>query len=325
MCIKKHLLLLTLVLTVAFTGVACSHDDDYSNYPERPIQLIVAFTPGAATDTQVRILAKYAEEELGQPVVIQNIEGAGGQVGWNEFSEAEPDGYTLAAYNLPHILAQPLVEDTEYSREDFEPIMNWGYDPTVFAVREDSPYETLEDLLEDAKENPGEISIGKAGLYIGHHFLIMQIQDETGVEFNQMPFPGGAEALSNLLGGHIDVVSGNLSDMYRQGDEVRILAVAAEKRHEEYAPKVPTFKELGYESAIMSTDRGVAAPKGTPDEVIERLEEAFYKAAQNEEYLKEMDEAGADTLFLERDEVKEEYEEREVILEDLLETFGHLE
>ncbi|ACB85528.1 tripartite tricarboxylate transporter substrate binding protein [Natranaerobius thermophilus] len=306
---------------VIFAG--CS-EDDHANYPERPIELIVAYSAGAATDTQARILADYAEDELGQPVVVQNIEGSGGQVGWNEFADADPDGYTLAAYNLPHILAQPQVHDTEYTKETFEPIMNWGFDPTVFAVREDSPYETLDDLIEDAQENPGEISIGKAGLYIGHHFLILQMKDETGVEFNQMPYPGAADALANLLGGHIDVVSGNLSDMYRQGDEVRILAVATEERHP-FAPDVPTFKELGYDTAIMSTDRGIAAPEGTPPEIIEVLTEAFYNVAENPDYQEEMDEAGADTLFLKRDEVKEEFEEREEILIDLLDKFGHLE
>lgn len=297
-----------------------------SDYPRRPITMIVAYSPGAATDTQARIFAKYTEEILGQPLVIKNVEGAGGQVGWNEFSNVEPDGYTLAAYNLPHILAQPLVKDTEYTRETFDPIMNWGWDPTVFAVREDSPYESLEDLLEEAKKRPGEVSIGKAGLYIGHHFLILQVKEKTGVEFNQMPYPGASDAVAALLGGHIDVVSGNLSDMHRLADdgEVRILAVATKERHE-FEPDVPTFKELGIEGAIMSTDRGIAVPKGTPDYKIEILQEAFYEVAKNPDYQQEMLDAGADLMFFEREEVLREFEQREKILKDLLKEFDHID
>lgn len=320
---NKKVVFVTVLLVLALTVTACS-SDDYENYPRRPIELIVAYSAGAATDTQARILAEYAEEELGQPVVVQNIEGSGGQVGWNEFAKADADGYTLAAYNLPHILAQPQVHSTEYTKETFEPIMNWGFDPTVFAVTEDSPYDNLEELLDAAEENPGEISIGKAGLYIGHHFLILQMQDETGVEFNQMPYPGAADALANLLGGHIDAVSGNLSDMYRRQEDVNVLAVAAEERHP-YLPDIPTFKELGYDSAIMSTDRGVAAPKGTPEPIIEVLTEGFYQVAENPDYQAKMEEAGADTLFLTRDEVSLEFEEREQVIVDLLEEFGHLE
>ena len=315
---------LVIVLLVSVSMFTACSSNEFENYPERPIELIVAYSAGAATDTQARILAEYVEEELGQPVVVQNIEGSGGQVGWNEFADADPDGYTLAAYNLPHILAQPQVHSTEYTRETFEPIMNWGFDPTVFAVTDDSPFEDFDDLLEDAKENPGDISIGKAGLYIGHHFLILQMKEETGVEFNQMPYPGAADALASLLGGHIDVVSGNLSDMYRRQDEVNVLAIAAEKRHP-YLPDVPTFKELGYESAIMSTDRGIAAPEGTPEPIIEQLTEAFYSVAENPDYQDKMEEAGADTLFLTREEVEEEFEDREEILIDLLNEFGHLE
>ncbi|UMZ72820.1 tripartite tricarboxylate transporter substrate binding protein [Natranaerofaba carboxydovora] len=345
---KFFILVLCMLLAFQLVGVGCSGEvadeeekdlnpaeeakeaekesDEDGDYPNRPLRLIVSYSAGAATDTQARIFAEFVEEELGQPLVVENIEGAGGQVGWNEFSQVEPDGYTLAAFNLPHILAQPLVMETQYTKETFEPIFNWGWDPTVFAVREDSPYETVDDLIEDAKERPGEISIGKAGLYIGHHFLILQVKDETGVEFNQMPYDGASDAAAALLGGHIDVVSGNLSDMHRlkEDGEIRILAIATEERHE-FEPDVPTFKELGYEDAIMSTDRGIAAPKGTPDHKIEKLEEAFYETAQNPDYKEQMEEAGADLMFLERDEVFDEFEEREEILENLLQEFGHLD
>ena len=110
------------------------------------------------------------EDYLGQPMVIINKPGAGGRVGWNWFSsEAENDGYTLAAYNIPHFIAQSIEGGVKYSAESFEPIANWGADPAVVVVGKDSPYNTIEELISFANENPGKVTVSGAGLYVGHH------------------------------------------------------------------------------------------------------------------------------------------------------------
>ncbi|WP_161993063.1 tripartite tricarboxylate transporter substrate binding protein [Sediminibacillus terrae] len=286
-------------------------------YPDKSVQMVVAYSPGAATDTQARIIAKYAKEYLGQEVVIVNKPGGGGQVGWNYFSSVKPDGYILSAYNLPHIITQPLVGNTSYDIDTFEPIVNWGGDPTVFAVRNDSQMKTLDDLISAAKESPGTMTIGNAGKFVGQHLAILLLENAAEIDVEDIPFKGSSEAISSLLGGHTDILAGNLSDIYRLGSEVRPLAIASEERHP-FAPDVPTFKELGFPQVIMSTDRGIAAREGTPEEIIEKLEKSFLALLEDQEFLDEMEKAGADMLVMDRQQIKEEIDRRSKDYKELL-------
>ncbi|WP_051382028.1 tripartite tricarboxylate transporter substrate binding protein [Sediminibacillus sp. JSM 1682029] len=286
-------------------------------YPDKSVQMVVAYSPGAATDTQARIIAKYAKEYLGQEVVIVNKPGGGGQVGWNYFSSVKPDGYILSAYNLPHIITQPLVGNTSYDIDTFEPIVNWGGDPTVFAVRNDSQMKTLDDLINAAKESPGTMTIGNAGKFVGQHLAILLLENAAEIDVEDIPFKGSSEAISSLLGGHTDILAGNLSDIYRLGSEVRPLAIASEERHP-FAPDVPTFKELGFPQVIMSTDRGIAAREGTPEEIIEKLEKSFLALLEDQEFLDEMEKAGADMLVMDRQQIKEEIDRRSKDYKELL-------
>lgn len=313
---KLKIIIYILSLTVLLIG--CS-SPPAKQFPQKPIQLIVSYSPGAATDTQARIIAKYAKEYLGQELVIVNKAGGGGQVGWNYFSSVDPDGYILAAYNLPHIITQPIVGDTNYELDTFEPIVNWGKDPTVFAVKSDSPIQDLDDLINQAKQNPDTITIGNAGKFVGQHMAILLIEHAAGIQVKDIPYQGSSEAIASLLGGHTDVISGNLSDMYRLGDDIRILAIAEEERHS-FVPDIPTFKELGYPEVIMSTDRGIAARDGTPPEIISQLEEMFLQLLEDEDFLSEMEKAGSDMLVLNREEVIKELEERYQVYEELLQS-----
>ncbi|UTR09803.1 tripartite tricarboxylate transporter substrate binding protein [Evansella sp. LMS18] len=306
-----------LLLTLA----SCSSDSADDQFPEKSIQLIVAFSPGAATDTQARIISKYAQEYLGQELVIVNKPGGGGQVGWNSFASVAPDGYTLAAYNLPHIITQPLVSDTTFELDTFEPLVNWGGDPTVFAVPKDSEITNLEELIKKAEDTPGSITVGNAGMYVGQHLATLLLEDSAGIELESVPFQGAADAIASVLGGHTDVVSGNLSDIYRLGDEVIPLAIATEERHT-FAPDIPTFAELGYPEVNMSTDRGIAAREGTPEDVIKKLEEAFMNILEDEDFLAEMEQAGADMLILTREEVMEDMKVRTETYNELLKSIG---
>ncbi len=309
------LLLLFCICPVLLTG--CSSKSNVDKYPDKSVQMVVAYSPGAATDTQARIIAKYAKEYLGQEVVIVNKPGGGGQVGWNYFSSVKPDGYILSAYNLPHIITQPLVGNTSYDIDTFEPIVNWGGDPTVFAVRNDSQMKTLDDLISAAKESPGTMTIGNAGKFVGQHLAILLLENAAEIDVEDIPFKGSSEAISSLLGGHTDILAGNLSDIYRLGSEVRPLAIASEERHP-FAPDVPTFKELGFPQVIMSTDRGIAAREGTPEEIIEKLEKSFLALLEDQEFLDEMEKAGADMLVMDRQQIKEEIDRRSKDYKELL-------
>ncbi|MFC0562408.1 tripartite tricarboxylate transporter substrate binding protein [Halalkalibacter alkalisediminis] len=301
--------------------VSCSNEPSSDDFPDKSIQLIVAFSPGAATDTQARIISKYANDYLGQELVIVNKPGGGGQVGWNSFSTVEPNGYTLAAYNLPHIITQPLVGQTSFEVDTFEPLVNWGGDPTVFAVRSDSEIQSLEDLIAQAKKSPGSITVGNAGLYVGQHLATLLLEDAADIDLEDVPFQGAADAIASLLGGHTDVVAGNLSDIYRLGSDVLPLAIATEERHS-FSPDIPTFVELGYPEVIMSTDRGIAARKDTPPEIIDKLEKAFMQILEDEDFLAEMEQAGADMLILNRAEVIADMELRTGTYQELLKNIG---
>lgn len=316
-----------LIFLVFMTGlllVGCSGKSDISEFPSKPIKLMVVFPPGGGTDNQARIISEYAQKYLDEELVIVNKPGGGGRVGWNEFTQVKPDGYALAAYNLPHIISQPLVGSTSYHTKDFEPIVNWGGDPTVFAVKKGSNIQNLEDLIKRSKQNPDSITIGHSGKYVGQHLAILQLENAVGIQLKDVAFGGSSEANASLLGGHIDVISGNLSGITRLGDQVRPLAIATEKRHE-YAPDIPTFKELGYSNVIMSTDRGIAARKGTPDEVIAKLEKAFMELLEDKQFQAEMRKAGAGTLIMDRKETIKEIEERKEEYEKLLKTIGVLD
>jgi len=285
------------------------------------VQCIVSFSAGAATDVQVRPLTKYFQQEFGQPLVIVNMAGAGGTTGWNHFVAQRADGYNLTAYNLPHIIGKSMTEDTRYFWDDFVPVAHWGFDPVTLGVHPQSNFRSVADVVAAAKAKPGSLTVGTAGIYSGHHFAMLQLQKDAGIRLTMLPFPGAADAQAAILGNQIDLNLGNLSDMYRLGDRIRVLAVASESRHP-LLPNVPTFKELGYRSVVMSTDRGLAVQKGTPKEVIEILERGLLKILRSPEYQEDMKKLGAPLMIMGHAEAKEHIERYAIEIEQILRDIG---
>jgi len=293
-----------------------------AEYPDKPITVMVAYSPGGATDFQARIVTMMAAEEelLGQPMVIVNKPGAGGQVGWNWFAEqANRDGYDLAAYNIPHFIAQSIVFDTKYSIDNLEPIANWGADPAVLIVGKDSPFNTVQDLVEYAKKNPGKVTVSGAGLYVGHHIATLQLEEAAGIKLTYVPTKGGVPALQYVMGGKVMAGFNNLSDAYRSRDRLKILAVADMQRNEEFLPDVPTFQEAGIDVDDSSVNfRGIMAPKGTPQEVIDKLAEKVPAMFQHKKVKAKMQAGGSPMRVLTREEVQQMWRKRQDYLEGLL-------
>jgi len=290
----------------------------HAQYPNKPIQVQVVFPAGGPSDTEARIMCKHAEKVLGQRLIIQNVAGAGGVAGWNNVRGALKDGYWLTGYNVPHIFSQPLVvKEANFTKDDFIPVLHWVNDPTVFAVRADSPYKTIEDLIADAKAKPDTVTLGLAGRFLGHHLAVLLLEDDAKIQIKEIPFQGSAPSIAAMLGGQTKGVSDNLSDMLRQGDKVRMLAIAQPKRHE-MAPNVPTFAEKGYPQVVMSSDRGVAAPKGVSMEIVKVLRDAFWKAAQTKEFQEDMKKAGIDLNVIKGEDVPKYWAEVEPRIRDLL-------
>ncbi len=291
-------------------------------FPDRVLSLTVAYSAGGATDFQARIVTMVAanEEYLGQPIVVLNKPGAGGKVGWNHFaSKASQDGYEMAAYNVPHFIAQSIKFDTKYNIDNLEPIANWGADPAVLVVNKDSPFNTVDDLVNFAKANPGKVTVSGAGLFVGHHIAFLQIEKAAGAELKYVPHKGGAPALKSVLGGQVMAGVNNLSDSYRSRDNLKILGIADLQRDGDFLPDVPTFKEQGYDVDDSSVNfRGIMVRKGTSQAVIDKLAAKVPGMFDNKRVKKQMKNGGSPLRVMSRDDVKKMWAERQAFLTGLL-------
>jgi tripartite-type tricarboxylate transporter receptor subunit TctC len=302
--------------------LSMSEPSSAQNYPARPIMLTVAYSPGGATDLQARIVTQPAADDgyFGRPIVTMNRPGAGGQVGWNWFaSRAQKTGYDVAVYNLPHVLAQSIVLETDYGIDTLEPVANWGADPAVLVVGVDSPIDTVADFIAHAKQNPGEITVSGAGLYVGHHIALLELERAADIDLTYVPYPGGTPALTSVIGGQVQSGLNNLSDAYRSRDRLKILAVADLERDTEFLPDVPTFLEQGVEISDASVNfRGFMVPKGIPPEVTELLAEKLPAMFRDDEVAARMRAAGASMRIMGRTEVQSLWQRHQAALEELL-------
>mgnify|MGYP005993505339 FL=1 len=310
---------------VAFTAVAgTAMAEGHGDYPERPIMMMVSYGAGGATDFQARIVTMTAgnEDALQMPVAILNKSGAGGRVGWNWLAtQAEADGYTLGAYNVPHFIAQSIEGGVDYSTDSFEPIANWGADPAVFVVGADSEFNSMADVIAYATENPGGLTFSGAGLFVGHHIAALQLEKAAGVELAYIPNnAGGAGAMRAVIAGEVLGGVNNLSDAFRarEAGTVKILGVFDLERNS-FIEDVPTMMEQGYEIDNASVNfRGVMVPSGTDQAIIDHLAAIVPTMFENGRVASRMAAGGSPMHIMTRDEVIEMWAQRQVTLEALL-------
>jgi len=308
------------VATLALTATAGFAAD----YPDRPIGVAVSYGAGGATDFQARIVTMVAgnADLLGQPIYILNKPGAGGRKGWNWFAtEAEADGYTMSAYNIPHFIAQSIKGGVKYSADSFEPIANWGADPAVVVVGKDSKFNTMQELIDHAKANPGKTTTSGAGLFVGHHIAALQIEKACACKLAYIPTKGGgAAAMKAVIAGDVMAGVNNLSDAFRarEAGNVKILGVADLERNS-FLPDVPTLKEAGLDVDNSSVNfRGLMVKKGTPQEIIDVLAAKVPEMFKNARVAKRMKAGGSPMRIMMRDEVKAMWAKRQTTLQELL-------
>jgi tripartite-type tricarboxylate transporter receptor subunit TctC len=284
---------------------AASAAEKPKDYPNRPITIMVGFSPGGSSDVGVRVLGEALRKVVGQPIVVENKPGAGSQVMLTDFkNNAKPDGYTMALINIPQI--QTIVFDparkAAFSMKDFQPVANHVQDPGAILVRKDSPFKTLEDFMAAAKAKPGQIQVSTTGIGSDDHLAVLDFQRKTGLRFNIVHLPGTPEALTATLGGHIEVDFDNVGGFLPTviSGEARILAVMMEKRYPDL-PNVPTFREKGIDSVSSST-RGYVFPAGTPMEIVKYMEQSIKKAMEDPDHVKRMKDAGLTLRFMEIEE-----------------------
>jgi tripartite-type tricarboxylate transporter receptor subunit TctC len=285
-----------LIAALSMLGAACVAADARAVYPEKPIQLMVAFPPGGSTDIGARVLAGIAEKMLGQPIFVVNKGGAGGQIGWTELARARPDGYYIGFINLPATNTAILDPDRKaiFTVESFQPIINQVLDPGIVWVSASSPYKTLDDLLAAARKAPNTIRTATTGILSDDHLAILMMEESApGAVFRIVHLAGGADQMKGILAGDIDVAFDNVGSIVPRvkSGEVRALVVMDRERSK-FLPDVPTTKELGHPTVVSSSTRGVAAPKGTPEAVVKKLAETFRKAMQDPEHIEKLEAAG---------------------------------
>lgn len=323
---KTSSLALSLTVGTVLMGASASA---LAEYPERPIGVMVAYNPGGATDFQARIatLASAKEKDgkavsVGQPIYVTNKPGAGGRKGWNWFaSKAPKDGYMMAAYNVPHFIAQSIVFDTKYNINNLEPVGNWGADPAVLIVGKDSKFNSAKDLVAFAKANPGKVTVSGAGKFVGHHIAHLQFEKASGAKLKYVPGKGGVGAMKLVKGGQVMAGFNNLSDAARAQGDIKILAVADLERHA-FLPDVPTLKEQGIDVDNSSVNfRGLMVPKGTPQNVIDHLANTVPKMFTDKKTMGKMKQTNSPVKIMSRSEVvamwKERQEALSVLLKDL--------
>lgn len=251
-----------------------------ADFPTKEVQIIIPWAAGGATDLIFRALAATTGKYLGKAVVVVNRPGGAGAVGYTEGMQAKPDGYILTAAVTPLTILPHQVK-TAFTYKNFEPVLNVVDDPSMFLVRSDAPWKSLQEFLDYARKNPNMITVGNSGAGGGVHLVALAFERATGVKFNHIPFAGGGPSVTAILGGHVNAVSVSPPEGIAQvqAKKLKIIALFANRRLEMF-PDVPTVKEQGIDFA-MGMWRGLAAPQGTPPDVIRKLHDAFKKGMED--------------------------------------------
>jgi tripartite-type tricarboxylate transporter receptor subunit TctC len=266
-------------------------------YPTKPVNLLIGYAPGGVADISLRFLATKAEKHLGQPIVVTNNGGGGTSVATGIVATKPPDGYNILGVASTAVVRIPQFRQVPYKFDDVVPIMSYARPVmTPVVVQASSPWKTFKELVEHARKNPGKVTYSTTGVGSPMHIAMEYVAKQEGITWTHVPYPGSVPAMTALLGGHVTFQAGaGESVPYVKQGQLRFLALIDEKRLKEF-PSVPTLKELGYdiynESIFM-----FAAPKGTPQPIIDKLDEALKKGMADPEFLAVMDKVEFEPIY----------------------------
>ena len=299
---------LTVLGMVLFFGLIVSAEASPAarKWPARTLKIMVPFAAGGGTD----MIGRAAGQEISKffndsPVTILNTTGGGGSVGVIQVMNTVADGYTALLFSSSPFTVMPATGSLGYTLDDFEVIATFGSAPLLLAVANNSPFQSIEDLIKYAKENPGKLLVAGAGAGTVHQMNAFQFAEATGIELTYVPYDGAAPVMAALLGGHVDIVMNGTPDVAGQhlSGEVRILAMFNDKRVP-FLPDVPTLGELGYPGIGQSFNYGLMLKKGSPQEAIDSLKAACASIVESEEFKKMMSAMYFDVLYLPSEEAR---------------------
>jgi tripartite-type tricarboxylate transporter receptor subunit TctC len=286
--------MLKFVVTVLISMGICL-DTSAETYPSKPVELVVPFTPGGTVNVLARILAGPLAEAIGQPVIIENKPGAGGNLGANFVARSKADGYTVLFATMGNQVIQPLVaKSISPSPKEFTPIALFSTVPNVIVVSSNTPANNIAELVTYAKANPGKLNLGSAGNGSVNHMGGELFTYRTGARFTHIPYKGSGPATTDLVGGQIHVLFTNLPTVfpYIKSGRVRALAVAGDKRSPAI-PDVPTLAEAGIKDAVIESWYGLMAPVGTNAQIIKKLQDAVVRVSTLKPVVTQLAEQGA--------------------------------
>jgi len=255
-------------------------------YPEKPIKIVVGFPPGQATDIIARLAAKKLQENLKQPVIVENKPGAAGIIGTMEVVKAKPDGYTLLVGSSGTLSVNPsLYSDLAYAPlKDLRPVAELSEVPLFLAVHANVPVNNAKEFVDMVKADPKKYNYGSAGSGVTSHLAMELLKHDLGLEMDHIPYKGSPAAVTDLVGGRVTAMvdTGPALIPMAQKGHIKLLAVLSDKRVPAQ-PDVPTLKEAGLGDVLAMAWVGLAAPKGTPDEVLQTLHQSLQKNWQSED------------------------------------------
>jgi tripartite-type tricarboxylate transporter receptor subunit TctC len=266
-------------------------------FPTKPITIVVPFAAGGTTDILARVVGQYVSKDLGQPVIVDNRAGAGGNIGAQNVARAAPDGYTLLMGTVgTHAINQSLYKKMPFDPiKDFAPLSRVALVPNLLVANPAQPYKNVKEMIAYAKANPGKVTFGSSGSGSSIHLSGELFQHMAGVEMQHVPYRGSAPAVTDLLGGQIAVMFDNMPSAigHVKSGKLRALAVTTPKRSPAL-PDVPTIAEAGVPGYSATSWFGLLAPANTPAPVVARLNAAILKALADPEVKKKMAEQGAE-------------------------------
>lgn len=327
---KKIIVFMLVGVLVLMSMVGCSNQQASEGegteaeavWPEKNVNIIVGYGAGGSTDTFARILAKHLEPVIGQPIVVSNVPGGGGAVGYSQTLTSKADGYTVVVSN-GSLLTLGGIGNVDFGYGNFDNIARVIAEDETVCVSKNSEFKTVSEMVEYAKANPGELKVGFAGVGGFTYLAANQFIASTGIDVEGVGYGSGSEAVAGLLGGFVDFIVQQPGEIYSQykGGELKVLATMGDERHP-LLTEIPTCKEEGFDLELYQW-RGISAPKDVPDDVKDAWYKALNEVQQSEEFRAEITEVLlANTNYVEGQEFEGWLQSESDWIYPLIDTLG---